>query len=423
MKLRILSLGFAAAHQSITVLPNLDDPRSISDFDAFVFDPNAVQGTQISHATALRRRKELAELINKKGGIIVCILRPSHQVSVAGHAGAPKHNYHLLESVSEQIVKLITNASELGQGTAATRIRSAHGACEEYLRILKDEIVFAAYLDTPDSTISTLNGTIFARNSVGYPIAVEFPCGDGRVCFVPTPHSVSGERVGSAIASAVSSHFKGPTEIDAPAWATELTVPGASIHDDRIQEAEKGRAQLAAEISALEDQRTDLLNFKRLLFGYGKAVLEPSVRAAFRLIGFEVLEPEDYQGEWDVQMSEPHAERTAVGEVEGSEGQINVDKYRQLNDYVDTEALEGRLHKGILIGNGYKSLDPGSSERKDQFTEHVLRGATRNGFCLVPSTELFKVVCAVLSDPQNEALKLKIRESILESVGPWTFNL
>jgi len=95
MKLRILSLGVVATHQWITLLPNLDDPRSISDFDAFVYDPVALQGLQISGTTYLRRQKELDDLIKKKGGVIVCMLRPSQQIAVAGLGGGPMRNSDL----------------------------------------------------------------------------------------------------------------------------------------------------------------------------------------------------------------------------------------------------------------------------------------------------------------------------------------
>jgi hypothetical protein len=113
--------------------------------------------------------------------------------------------------------------------------------------------------------------------------------------------------------------------------------------------------------------------------------------------------------------------RTALGEVEGSEGVIDVDKYRQLLDYVETEAQEGRDHKGILIGNGFRLLAPDAPERHNQFSEHAQRGAVRNRFCLVPTTELFKAICAVLESPRDQALRTTIRQSLLATTGPWSF--
>jgi hypothetical protein len=136
-----------------------------------------------------------------------------------------------------------------------------------------------------------------------------------------------------------------------------------------------------------------------------------------------VPEPEEYAGEWDVELYESSASSnaTAIAEIEGSTGVVDVDKYRQLLDYVQTEVLEGRDHKGILVGNGYRLHDLNAPERQIQFSEHAQRGAIKNGFCLVPTTELFKAVCAVLEAAEKEELKVKIRESILVTVGIWTF--
>jgi len=54
--------------------------------------------------------------------------------------------------------------------------------------------------------------------------------------------------------------------------------------------------------------------------------------------------------------------------MEGSIGQINVGKYRQLLDYIEDEAAEsGITVKGILVGNGFRLEPP--SNRGDQFTE------------------------------------------------------
>src|SRR5437867_11519786 len=75
----------------------------------------------------------------------------------------------------------------------------------------------------------------------------------------------------------------------------------------------------------------------------------------------------------------------------------------------------------MLIGNGFRLLAPKVPERRIQFSEHAQRGAARNQFCLVPTMELFKAVCAVLESPEDQALKATIRESLLATTGPWSF--
>jgi hypothetical protein len=54
-------------------------------------------------------------------------------------------------------------------------------------------------------------------------------------------------------------------------------------------------------------------------------------------------------------------------------------------------------------------------------TNELKVGPPGNHFCLVPTTELFKAVCAVLEAPEDEGLKTIIRDSLFVTVGQWSF--
>ncbi len=246
--------------------------------------------------------------------------------------------------------------------------------------------------------------------------------GEGRVCLLPPANNVPADRIGAALVKIITTHFRKTSQVDAPTWAGDILVPGANVHDAEIATLRKHSEEIEQQISSLDEDRKRLLGHVQLLFAYGKGVLEPAVRSALRLMGFAVCEPEEYAGEWDVELMEQQSGKTALGEVEGSEGVIDVDKYRQLLDYIEAESQEGRDHKGILIGNGYRLLPPDAPERQHQFSDHARRGAIRNQFCLLPTTELFKAVCAVLESPQDEVLKSSIRESrFFQRLAPWSF--
>ena len=336
-------------------------------------------------------------------------------------AGRPADTYGILDQAGGNILAHIRGGLRPGQGSHVEVIPSAKGASAGYFRVLKGALLFGAYLDTEPGTLNAVGGTVFAVDSVSHPIGVEFAVEAGRICFVPIPEGVPGDRVGSAIVRVVEAHYGGPSEIEAPSWAVDMAVPGSTSHDATITELEHKKGQIESEIVQLSQKRADLLNYRALLYGYGKSVLEPVVRSAFRLFDFGVPEPEEFAGEWDVELREPRSTLSALGEVEGSDGVIDVDKYRQLLDYVQAEALEDRDHKGILIGNGFRLTTPDTAERQSQFSKHALRGASKNEFCLLPTTELFKAVCAVLESPEDEKLKIAIRDSILSTVGVWTF--
>jgi len=408
LKPRILNFGVTVAHESISTLGSLSDAIAISDYHAFVYNPSHLYvGTNTNDLQ--RRTQEIVDLIKKKGGIVVSILRPET-------AGDP-----FVDSVLGNVGTLLRGSVRAGAGSQMRVLRSAKGVSGPYFQILNGKLLFTAHLDLSENRITASEGSIFAVDSVGYPIAVEFLVGEGRVCFLPPPNNVTVDQFGAALAKIITTHFRKASQVDAPAWAGGIAVPGANIHDEEIAALRKRTEETAQLIGSLEDDRKKLLDYVQLLFGYGKGVLEPAVRSALRLIGFDVREPEEYEGEWDVELKEPHSGRTALGEVEGAESVIDVDKYRQLLDYIEQESLEGRDHKGILIGNGFRLLPPEAPERQNQFSDHAQRGAARNQFCLLPTTELFKAVCAVLESPQDEILKSGIRESLLSTTGPWAF--
>jgi hypothetical protein len=419
MKRRIVSFGVAATHDLITLLTSFGDVRSVSDFDAFVIDPFAQINLALGRPEFERRQREIRDLINRKSGIVICLLRPDRHVSVSvlGNISC----YALLEQAASPAVSFVKTRVRDGEGVQWKLNRSESGALRGYFGVLHGALRFEAFLEGFVAEVQALGGKVCAENSVGYPVCVEFVVGPGRLCLVPVPASVPSDRLGAAIKSVVEAHFGGPTEIEVPAWASLLAVPGADANDGQIAELGIKKDEIAAQISRLEAERSELLSYRSLLFGYGKTVLEPVVRKSFSQLGFAV--PEEWQGEWDFELGEPASGKTAIGEIEGSEGPVDVDKYRQLLDYFQTEVLEGRIHKGILVGNGYRTSELDTQERQNQFTEHALRGAVQNGFCLVPTTELFKAVCAVLmvADKDKEDSKTRIRESILSKAGVWSF--
>jgi hypothetical protein len=419
MKLSVLSYGISINHGSIVPLASLDLPQSITDFNGFIFDPRVFSGTAISGPTFFRRQAELQQLVHLKGGIVICVLRPDFTISVSG--AQHMSIYTLLGNISP-VVELVRSTVVAGEGSQFTVISAAMGTLAGYFRVLQKNIRFAAHLSADTPSLERNLGTVFAVNSPGFPIAVEFRVGGGgRLCFVPPPQDVTGERVGAAFAQILDAQFSDVSDIEAPSWATDVTVPGADAFDPKIAELETTKDQIIHEISELDNKREALVNYRRLLYSSGRP-LEQIVRAALRLLGFDVPEPDTYEGEWDVQLRDPRSGATALGEVEGPDGAVDVNKSRQLLDCIEGEALLNRRHKGILIGNGYRMKPPDSEERQAQFTNHALVRASMYGTCLLPTTELFKAVCAVLKSPDNEGLKIEVRNSILNTVGPWTFS-
>jgi len=412
----MINFGVAATHELISPIRSLNEAPSISDFDAFAFDPSSFQQAGVTPENFFRRQREIRDLVTEKGGLIVCLLRPPVSLGFNG-----LDCYSLFDVVGIAGLNRAREILRAGWGSRIEAVAGAKGASAAYYRILRGTLRFAAYLDLSLANVEIVGAKVLAVDSVPHPVGLEFAVGAARICFVPVPEQVPDERVGSALVRVLEAHYGGAGEIDAPVWAAGVTVPGATAHDATIRELEERKLAIEAEAEQLRDERASLQSYRVLLYGYGKSVLEPIVRSSFRLLGFNVPEPDEYRGEWDVEVHEPSTSETAIGEVEGSEGVIDVEKFRQLLNYVQDEALDGRDHRGLLIGNGYRLTAPEAPERQSQFSTHALNGARKNGYCLLPTTELFKAVCAVLEAPEDEGQRIAIRHSILSSVGVWGF--
>ena len=418
----ILSLGVAATHARITHLAIFGDPISVSNYDALVFDPYFFREMPppVETSTFVRRKAEIRDLVLRKGGLVLCVLRPlvRVQTTTAGVLDA----LDLLGLVDGRRIEFLKSALRLGTATRWGLNSGAKCVTSGFVRALASGLRPEAFLELEASDLRQNDITSVAADSAAWAVSIEFASGPGRLCFVPAPVEVTDGQLGAAVARMVEEHFGGPVEIEAPSWAAAVSVPGADAHDARIAQLEGDAKRIAAEHSLLVKERSALLNFRVLLYGYGNSVLEPVVMRALRELGFKVLERGEYDGDWDVDLTDEGTGASAVGEVEGSEGAINVGKLRQLLNYVEAEEDAGRKRKGILVGNGYRLKDLNEPERREQFTERVLKEANGFGYCLLPTSELFAAVCDVLKFPGVEALRKELRDSILSKVGVWRFE-
>jgi len=73
---------------------------------------------------------------------------------------------------------------------------------------------------------------------------------------------------------------------------------------------------------------------------------------------------------------------------------------------------DGRL-KGILVVSGSRELDP--KRRTTQFSEGVLRGCADQGYCILSSYHLFKLVQDALTAKRKD--HTSIRRQLIECDG------
>jgi hypothetical protein len=132
---------------------------------------------------------------------------------------------------------------------------------------------------------------------------------------------------------------------------------------------------------------SDLECLKGLLYETGKYGLEPCVREALRIIGFDVKQFDEYSKEYDVFAVEDDI--WVVGEIEGSANVVDVEKYRQLLDYVTEVVTREAKNARILVGNGFIDTDP--SSRRDQFSPAAVRDVTARSIAELPLVSFTKL--------------------------------
>lgn len=421
MKLKILSVNSQLEGKGIENYSFYEAP-AFSDYDAVIIDPQGISDLWVNDITPeddgslwtstyrdrgfgssvisliSRREEEFKQLLTITKGVIVCILRSYGQkLRIRAYRGAERsvsiNRYSWLSDVID-----FSLTSRVGK---EVKVVNKHHPFSQYLEAFKDSLYFEAVLQPHRPKMIPI-----ATNKVGELIAVEYPIEGGKLILIPPLENPDPEKLGGVLIDCLRGALKWSSPSGKPSWFLAYGLPGEAEVIAKIKELNNEISEIEMERKEIESEYNKLEMLKSLLYEQGKYGLEPAVREAFRLLGFNVLEPDEYDEEYDLFSKEEKL--IVIGEIEGSEKQVDIGKYRQLLDYVDREeTLNASKVKGILIGNGFIKIRP--EERGEQFTEAVIRGCKTRRFCRVTSYELYKAVHAVLSEViQRDELKERI---------------
>lgn len=444
MKLKILSIDCPLETEHIEC-STFYQSLSFSDYDVVIIDPTKISeawmdkipprkdGSLITYSsldggfsayliqTMFMRSHETKLLLERAGGIVICLLR-NRGIVLDCLSGIPerKHEINVYSWIPPQDFgpgkpRLSPHFSHLRrEGKEIGEINKGH-PFHQYFAALKDKIFFEAVINDP---LLLKFSTSIAKNKVGEAIALEIPFGKGKFIFLPPFVEEDTEKVSGVLINCIRKSLQWTPPLVRPDWLEAYILAGEG-------DLQKELGKLDDELKTLSIQKETLLkkyeefeSLKGLLYETGKYTLEPSVRKGFRIIGFDVKEPDEYEEDYDLFATD--GDIFIIGEVEGSTKIIDVEKYRQLLDYVEEFELKGKKCKGILIGNGFLDTEP--SLRGEQFSDHVIKGCERQKYCRLTTYELYKAVSAVLSNPGDEGLKNSIKEKILNCEGEFKFD-
>lgn len=367
-----------------------------------------------------RRRLETYSLLSKTRGVVVILAVPegrSLNIYEYDRSIMRSREWGIFDFLPEVSGKRIVGniIDILPREGSTVQLKSRRHPVAQYFSAFEGEIKYQCILRIHGQV------EVIAIDKVGEAIAVDCGIEGGRVIFLPPFPDKDARKAGAVMVQVIRRLLGKGIDEKGPDWVTAYPVVRLGNLMPQIEVLERKIRALEGEKVELESEEERLRNFQILLYGQGKYVLEPVVREAFRVLKFDVAEPDTYAEEYDLHLT--CAEGRAIGEIEGvDDGPVDLIKYRQLLDYVNREFTEKNTrYKGILVGNGFRKTDP--KERRDQFTDAARRGCMSMGFCMITTEQLYYAVNAVLKNPDDESMKARIRKEIVEKVGDWRFGV
>lgn len=442
MKPRILSIGLQLESDQITNGDFMEAP-SFHDFDVVLIDPSAVMnffhremelfevkdgfvtinydatGTnKLTKQVIKKRKKETGRFLNL-GRSLVCVLRAPSIVYLCSHIydqpdrskpdnWVSSYDWLPLKYSEDSMTSILPSARGNKINLSAPKDPFA-----PYFKAFDKQLYYEAYLDEEEMPSYFENLYTIAESHGQLPVAFSFKLEGGRVVFLPPIENPDPEKLADVLLNCISATIGTIEETEPPSWlqSYKASVPGLPELEHQEEMLNTDLQELNTRLTRVQQEKAEKEKYLKLLYEQGKFQLEPVVRDAFSLLGFDVKGAEPSDG-----LLESH-EGVALLEVEGKDDNaIKIDKYRQLLNYVvDDEQQTGQLKKGILVGNGFRLKDP--RERGEQFTQKVVDGAAGSHFCLITTDTLFHLVCQVLEKPDDHELKSQIRKQLLTTDG------
>ena len=380
-------------------------------------DPRRDRGFGRTLAAWLKRRRiEADDLLTRGGGLLVCRLRTRGEpLEIVGSDAPPEgiDRTSWLPAVSlvdrHHQLTFPTNGRFLPRRGEDVVFEESGHPFEDYLREFSGHVVYdAVYQDLMSTPIERF-ATVLARNRVGDVVALSVPFGEGRLILVPSIEGVSPSREANALLDAARRLAVRPAFSATPDWLPGYPLPGEDGLVDELASLIDRRDALSAKVDEVRGNLEERTGPKRILYTKGRFSFLPAVGDAFAAIGFSVDASDPV-----LSLSSEEGDALVVAEA-SEEAKIGLPAYRRLRDAVDQTVTDGDSHKkGILVVSGSRELDP--KRRSTQFSDEVLRGCRGQGFCLVSSYQLFKLVQRAMAD-RDASMLAALRRRLLECDG------
>ena len=252
-----------------------------------------------------------------------------------------------------------------------------------------------------------MNWTPLAQSKDGAAVAAAYRFEAGHVLLLPSFETRRDQIVRIILDDVLPEILPGlvPKRKDAepaPPWVSEVDVPGVAELRSRVNAFDTEIRQLRERREQAEAESQALLWHRGLLWRTGFP-LETHVMDALRLLGLEARSEPPV----DIVCDLGEGRRLYI-EIEGTEGPIALKKGQQLLSYIANADDPAAIH-GAIVGNPHRKLPMAERPPKDQpflFGRELVNLASKQGWALVQTSQIFELVCRRLSGDANERAKV-----------------
>lgn len=416
MPLRTLIIGLQVEKSDIDHEENALVAPSLFDYDIVIMDVDSVfpdkwrdkvpvdEYTSVEEKTGdwfrkvIKKLSKEVNLLMEKGGMLICLLRPKRGIKWKWYKSGGGYNRSFYNNYDWIPIESLDRHINYGFGKRK-KLCGESGPFGRYLRM--GETYWTAYFEGIDKL--NVSSRILAFNDANKPIAVEISIDKGSIVFLPLSKH---PKVGEILLDCATHSFKKARERPPPSWMEKIKVPGENFDQKRLDalatEITKMQTEYDAALSAYEEKT----RVKRLLYEKDEP-LEEEVKNAFEELGFTLVKKDDT--DWVASSGTADA----ILEVTGSDGSIDIDKLRQLLNYLIDDYKKHKIEKkAILVGNHFAN-DP-IETRGEPFTEKVIGESKVHSMCLIPTLELFTIICRLR---EKKVKADDVRKKIFETVG------
>jgi len=250
---------------------------------------------------------------------------------------------------------------------------------------------------------------------------VHFPADRGELFFIPR---FVGDDENECLVKAFAAVAEHHNIQDAkPKWIGryECQLANSNPYINELALTEQMLDQLTAKRDALIKKREETEYFSNILFESGDALFR-EVKSAFELFGFSDEQAQsllkDDDSAFPVKDGRIHA---LVQTIASKAGAADIGIAQAITE--KTDQLGMKSVKNILVANSMYSIDPAS--RDEWFTDELEQYARKNDICLIPSLELFKMICYLLTKSDSDNImeyRKSLRRDILKCDSVFQFD-